>query len=925
MTADELGTPTQLGWFSRMRSWMRDSYRQFMNIAHPVRQLLDLAIKTGRAIPEAKEADFLTRLATGATSDTISSARISKELLPIWRPFMKETGPKNLWTYMVARTRLADALQDREHPPTDAQVERWKMVVDDGHEAYDKPFTHTLDFINSTLRPLVGGRINEAQYDAMVKLGDAGLPLMRVEEEGAPEHAARSELGAKPRQTIFSREGSDLKVLEQGHAIIARTLARQRTADMDRATLATVEAAEKLGQAIEINRTSAPVSWTPEELAKMGMDMGDGSEGHILGAVAKKLGWELKGDTVISFKDGIARQHRFMDPGFARLFNGLDEQTRNLLVRALTPITNFSRSMMTVANPLFAPKIMLFYDSLFQHIANPEARNSFKMAMEGVRVLFNKDDYDAAVSAGAIDHVFHSLANDHYIAKVLQGKEDPAYTANVWNVISSPIKALKAWGSAWFHIMPLGRYSLGVQAGESQTEAAAMATNAQFDPAGGGGPVGRLINLTSQPFFKAYLNNLERTGRSMLGLGRDLGGTKFDAVDFAKRAIPFVTVPFISTYLQNRDKQWYIDAPDWQKNNGLLLHTGGDQPGQGHTWYVPYPPLIGLTYGGIPRMIVDAIGRSNPHAFDHLGEAAVGSMLPPAGAMTVGNILQPLLEKLTNHSFFRNAPLNPGIKALPPEQFTPYSSWVARKMSSALNGNIATRWMQWTPPELDNLAQGWTGSAGRFLLAAAEKAAAFTGAIQTKTPVSGIWDWPGFSSFQSRWPSASAQPIQDFDSRMAQNAMVEGSMRVALAQGDPARFKELTQQDPALVLMHKFGNLPNGNPADFISSLEAAIQAAGPNADPITKVLLADQKLKLLRQAAGYIGNIPNSTDLSDAQKTSLMGYQRMVNAVQPGITPLELATVSAVDKKQLLDRIYATMSVQAQAGMAAMDKANMQ
>lgn len=927
LTAAELGSAVQPGWYARFVTTMRDAYRQFMNDSHPIMQMVDKAIRSGVPVPDANNPLFLNRLASGATADTIATNRIVNEFLPIIKPFMKETGPENFWTYTVARTRYFDSFADRPNPPTTAQVERWKQVMDLGNSKYADAFDKVRDFYNSTLDQLVGGRYTQEQVDAMKALGDAGLPLSRVEEEGSPEHAAVSRLGGGAANTVFSREGSDLKVLEQGRTIIARTLARTRMAMLDARNLATAKLGEQLGDAVRISQGIA--DWTPDEMERLGLDLRGltgPEEGDSSKIIAAKLGWQLKGDDVITFENGMATQWRFQDPGIARLINGLDRPSVSVLQRVMIGVTNFSRNMMTTANPLFAPKIMTAYDALFQHLVNPEARNTIMVALDGVRTLFNTEDYQRAIQSGAIEHVFHSLAEDKYVGQVLQGRADPAYTMSVWNTLTRPIDALRAWSSAWFHVMPLGRFAQGTQEGETLTRAAAQATNYTFDPSAGGGPYARMINLTTQPFFKAYLTSLERNSRAILGIGRDLGGSKFSAAEFVAKAVPLVTVPFISTYLHSRDKQWYINAPDWQKNNGLLFRTGGDEEGQGTTHYFAYPPIIGLVFGGIPRMMMEAVGRGNAHAFDSVGSDIAGALAPPMGAMTYSALL-PVIEKLANHSFARNTPLNPDTNVMPQEKFTPYSTWAAKKLSASLQALPILRAGNLTPIEIDNFVQGWTGSAGRFLVRAAEQAASYAGVIQSKLPADSFWDWPGLASFHSREIGAGAQPIRDFEDRMKSNAAVAGSMSVALAQGDPDRFRELTGSDPAAALLHKVGERqvsPGATPMDFIDSLDAAVQAMNGKVDPLTNVLRADQLMKLDRQAVGYIANLPNNTTLSDTQKAGLMSYQRALASVHPGVNPIDLATISPLDKKQLLDRIYARMSLAAQSGLANMDKAGM-
>lgn len=935
--AERIGTVAQPGWWQRVKNNLGELYRQFMRQEHPMLQLRD-AVLRGGAIPDLKDPAFLYRLAEN--SDTLGShmilrgmlngkgERVGKSLAEIIAPFSKEVGADNFWTYSLSRWAMSEAVKGRE---TGVPLDPAMSVVAARHAKYAEAFNDLLDWNNGTLAYLRDkGRISDAQYDAMVDLGASGLPGFRVEPENAPEHAVPQTggtgKGKQSAQTVFERLGSDMKIQHFVNSLAARAVARTRAGMNNEANLAAAKMAESIGMAKQV-RTAA-LNMEANELLQIGMDAGglhDTADTADEKRVLAKLGWDTPADMVTTWENGQPTQWRFWDQNVTRFIKGMDAQGMNILQKMLAPFGRFQRSM-TVLNPLFTPKILLNYDLLFQFLTNPEARNTVSMALEGMRHVFDKTDtFDEAVRSGALNHVFASVRDDKFVQDLLAGKEDPAYAGSAWNKLNNPVASLKWWASSMSQVMPVGRFAQGVRQGESTTRAAAMATEAAFDRAGGGGPLSRNINI-GQPFFKAYVTGLDRTFRAMTGVGgRTLSGAKQDPALFAARATVLVTFPFIKSYLDNRDKEWYKAAPDWQKNNGLLLHTGGDGPGEGTTWYLPYPPLIGMVFGGLPRMLLQAHVEQDTHALDHLTSDLAGMVAPPAGAFLY-SVFTPLVEKIANWSFFRGAPLiSDAMKQrLAVDQFTPWTTELAKGIATGVSKLPLVGPNALAPIQVDNFINQWSGTVGRFAIHAAEAGLRAAGAFKDVKPAENVSDWPGLSSFMSRYPSMSAQPILDFERRMTLNAQIHGSMSAALQQDDPDRFAELASQNPAETALHPFTTkVVPGALTNFLPSYQAAAQFAGQNKDDLISVLKADKLLQAMHLMTRYIDAIPNRESMSDAQKAVVLEARRATAA--PGADVLGTGSMSANDKRQLLDSLYSQMQMVSERGLQYMNKLNMQ
>ena len=77
-----------------------------------------------------------------------------------------------------------------------------------------------------------------------------------------------------------------------------------------------------------------------------------------------------------------------------------------------------------------------------------------------------------------------------------------------------------------------------------------------------------------QPFVQAHLNSMEKIIRGQFGIGADVGGEAYDAVNFTLKALAAITLPAMTNWALSHNEDWYKEAPDWQKDNGLLFRIG---------------------------------------------------------------------------------------------------------------------------------------------------------------------------------------------------------------------------------------------------------------------------------------------------------------------------------------------------------------
>ena len=383
-----------------------------------------------------------------------------------------------------------------------------------------------------------------------------------------------------------------------------------------------------------------------------------------------------------------------------------------------------------------------------------------------------------------------------------------------------------------------------------------------------GGPVLRMINAV-QPFTAAYAHSLELIARAQLGGAlKDntrITGEPFNAVAFTAKSLLAITLPTLLLWYANKDKEWYKAAPDWQKDNGLLVRVGGDGP-DGHTIFWKFPPVISLLYGGIPRRIAESVVDQDPHAFDNMMTSIGTSLLPPGGLLSY-NVFLPFIEHMANHSFFRNQPLVTDGEAhrLGPEQFNQYSTQLGKNISQMLNDSPLR--MQLAPAVIDNYIKDWGGTLGSDLLRLSDN---LSNAVNPDKPASHLEDWPLFAGFMSRFPAANAAPIAAFRDQVKQMDQVHGSLVTAIQEGNLDRFKQIVEGNPTAALIHALRLQGEPHPEDitpYLNVLQVASQGADMQA--AQTIVGADKMLKAADQFIDRVNAAPHS-DLTPNDKRQL-------------------------------------------------------
>jgi hypothetical protein len=859
-------------------------YLEMFNPEHPI-QKLQATVEQGAPLPDDLNPRFLYRLSE--LSNTKSQYMVERNMVdmegnvtgPGLKGIIGDFKPDELRDFLVyGKARWAQEKADQAKE-TGVHADAARAVAEQGKARFEEKFKQLVDWQNGTLKYLRdGGVLSAKAYEESVKQNAARIPGYRVDED-----ATNGVGGAGKGKTAFNpiRKflGSDKKTQPILESLLKEAFLRVELANRNRANAALAEIAEPLGLA---HRDPAPpmkIVLTDAELMKAGVDVGALDEQGEGMAIYRRLATGLRDDQVPILKDGKMTAYTFVDPEVTRFLRGLDTISLSTWQRMAAGVTKVTRSLI-VMNPLF-PVHLMQYDIPWQFITKPGFRNTIADVAVGLRhVVGNSPAYDAWLRSGGAERVFQGLSKNEYIKDVMKGQEDPSFTDGVWNALNTPYHALRAWGQLLNQAQRVGRFARGQEAGEDLMRAGVASSEAAFHRAGFGGPGAKIMNAVS-PFFNAYLNSLEQTVRGQLGIGKTITGEKFNPAQFTMKAMAVITLPMLANWYISKDEEWYKAAPDWQKDNGLLFRVNDN------TLFLKYPPLVSELYGGMMRRLVAAFVEDNPHELDGMSKS-FGAALLPGGGLISYNVFLPIIEHLANHSFFKDHPLVPDdVRRTTgtPEQFNLYSSDAAKKLSRFVNDLPLLKGMNLSPPVIDNYIQGWGGTLGEAAVRGSELA---YHTAKGDKPAATLSELPLLSSFFSRYPSASAKPILEYQERMDKFNQVHGSLVRSMTEGDLARFTALAKENPTAAMLHAFKLKDTPVPGNVQQFGDALTQAsAGANQTAARDLLMTDKALKNLRT------------------------YVKFVYANE-SFTPR--------DKRQMLDQAYGQMQVIAERGLTAFD-----
>lgn len=264
----------------------------------------------------------------------------------------------------------------------------------------------------------------------------------------------------------------------------------------------------------------------------------------------------------------------------------------------------------------------------------------------------------------------------------------------------------------------------------SAREAALESRDITLDFSRRGTHTKRLNQITA--FFNATLQGADKMARAF----------KEDPRGMTVKTMLYITLPSVLLWYMNKDDERYQELPQWEKDTFWII------PGKENMYKIPKPFEAGVLFGtSFERMLQymdDAKNNRKSVGFKGYGERVMDSLAP--GLIPTGAI--PVLEYMTNHSFFRQRNIIPQSQENLPArlQYGANSSEVAKFVGDKINVS---------PYIVDNTIRGYGGGLAGLGLSAIDAA---SGAKENNTAKK-WYESPGLRGFTAA-PYQSSNSVQ---------------------------------------------------------------------------------------------------------------------------------------------------------------------
>jgi Large polyvalent protein associated domain 38 len=244
---------------------------------------------------------------------------------------------------------------------------------------------------------------------------------------------------------------------------------------------------------------------------------------------------------------------------------------------------------------------------------------------------------------------------------------------------------------------------------------------------------------------------------------------KSDPAGTALKVGGAIVLPSALLWWANHEDPRYQEIPQWQKDLFWIVMT------EDHIFRIPKPFGMGQLFGSGTERTLEALKASNFDAYKNWSKSIADAIVPGF----IPTAAEPVLEQFANRSTFVNRTLIPDTleKQLPEYQYTPYTTELTKALGRMISAFPGVRSAAIEPESLgggparavtspiliENYIRGWSGTLGVYALSTADLALRKAGVLpDPPKPASTLADIPIVKAFVIRYPTASAQSIQDF-------------------------------------------------------------------------------------------------------------------------------------------------------------------
>jgi hypothetical protein len=441
---------------------------------------------------------------------------------------------------------------------------------------------------------------------------------------------------------------------------------------------------------------------------KVGLQLSQLAKEDVSQQFVKRLSEnELVGrKNVVSVIENGERIKYEVSPEVYKVMKGMDENVNSVLIKALQAPASVLRAGATLT-PDFSLRNPI-RDVFNAYIVSKSGFNPFTDFAAGLASYIKKGELyqDFIKNSGGYGNVVSMDRKLH--RKALESMLDKTPTQKIVNIINpkSWVGLMRTISDATESATKIGEFRAAIRKGATPQEAAYRARDL-LDFARAGTSTKELNKVV------AFLNaNVQGKSKFIRAIKEDPKGVT--ARLFYTMAAPSIGAYALNHYYANDDQKATIkDAPDWLRNSFWLLAI----PGTDIVARIPKPFDAAMVSNSVERMLDYTAGK-DPNAFDGFIKSTIKEQSIPI--MLTG--IAPIIEGMTNYSFFRGAPIIPLREQMlqSKDQYDIYTSEVSKAAAAAVRAIAGDETNFGSPRIMENTIRGLTAGLGGYALDAVD-------------------------------------------------------------------------------------------------------------------------------------------------------------------------------------------------------------
>ena len=789
-----LGTDNQASLLDRTTNTLHNLYTMALDDLHALSEFSNMAGKLpAKKNPYilarnlrgwiGKANVFLTKGTFGKTFWEIKDGKIvpvfkGKSFTEIMKPIEKSGKLDEFRVYIVSKrtVELSDRSIVSGVSKTDAQtaIEGLKNKNPEFEQVAKDLYKYQDDLLNFASE---NGLVGTQGLEKIRTLNKNRVPFYRVMEETRSAYMGGKKVTGNISGQIKKIKGSEREIIDPIESIIKDTYALINAAERNNIGITMANVAKTNFETARLfEKVDKPMVATKvnarEVLEKIMPELSDLIDEDL----------ELTNEIVNIFRPVTDRGVNMLnvnfgddfkvfqvEPDLFKALQGLDVEDAGMIMRILATPARLLRAGATLSpdfmfrNPIRDQWSALIF-SKYGYIPGWDlARGIFEIFKKG-------NTYDLWRMAGGEHSMLVSLDRGELQKKFQDLTSSKART--VLNIIKHPIDTLRIISELGEQATRLGEMKRGLEAMDNPIASAYASREVTLDFARIGAKTKGVNSIVA--FFNANMQGTDRLAREFKD---NPGRTSW-------KILLGITLPSILLYFANRDDERWKEIPQWQKDLFWIVFT------EKHIYRIPKPFGVGQLFGSVPERIFEYLDTEDPQVFKELEKNVANSFTPGF----IPTFMVPLIENITNYSFFLDRPIvSRGKENLPPEaQYNAFTSELSKIIGEKIN---------YSPAKIDNLAQGYTGGLGKYAISIMDKVLSGTG-IKTPEPKEAMWseDFPVIKAFMIRPPiGSSSESVNKIYNESVRISGEQSYVKKLYEQGEIKKATEFAKNSPYLI------------------------------------------------------------------------------------------------------------------------------